>query len=640
MYLVIALISLIKKWCFMKNRFSLYFLGILVSFSLMTRAMEENKDEFVIKELQRIAEMAFPCPVYKYDNHREDEIKYSNASKAVQDSSIFNLPVELFPCLVFPHLDSRTLLRLGATCHFFNELSQLSFLYLNEYCLTERMPHVIPVNTLRFKTRNTKGGLLKLAALASVSAENLCEWFDPPYLGSIFLSCQGSLPGQLEGQSEEELGALYPILKVALAAIQAEVTTPEQTGHVMQLIREYTSPYNDGMSLNKLRLLSLNPDRPGVYYDTLQQLFWRQHANHYHPYQSTDISVVQAKKVIARELLMNGRIVPIVNNSLFVHSPKKDVAIEIMELCLQYPHLLFPRDSSILIRDSLSLGRPDLALRALSWVIGLPEGDDNIWHAKLNALALYKDLKVENKEIQSYLKKFASSLYPFPWVGDYHSKAQTVSLLIQAERREDVQAAMSDMLTQPEEGTLQMIGGSLVKNLVKHDYLEEANNLILYALNVEHDKFISAFPYILDDFFDHAAKVDREKTVGLLKAHLESQMMLHQSTKIEILSLLAKFAATEEEKDYVTSHVQSLSEEEMGDDEGNLCAIYYYLHNKELCRFYYQKMGRKILNGNDSAKNQDYLQRVQRAGLNVESLEEMMDMDPFEVLGLLLKKNQ
>lgn len=623
----------------MKKHFSFYVVSFLVSFSSMAQAMQApEQNQPCLEALQRIAEVAFPTSLYENDCHIDDKEKLKKAIQAVSNAGSFNiLPPEIFIGHIIPSLTPPLSRGLGFTCQFFYQLSQLSFFYLNAYCLTERMPHVIPLHTLRFKVCNTKDGLLKLATLFSVTVENLCEWFEPDFLQSSFLLYQGSLPQQLEGQSEEALGALYPILKIALAATQAEGVDEGQKERVMQLVEEYNG---EGMSLNKLRLISLNPERPGIYYQTLEHLLQGQHG---YPFSPTDVAAAQVKEVIARELLRNGKNVVFVNQNLFVCNPqKKDIAIEIVNLCLEYPQLIYSYGGSIFVQGSIHLGCPDQILKALSWVINLPD-DENGIRQKVQSLAHYvdwtqpEDIKIEDKNIQAYCKSFSSNLYALHWARlSLPEKFPALSLLVHAEKREDVSNAVEGILLQPDEEFLKIFQCSLIKDLAEHHYPEEVKKLISKALNINPDKFISTFPYILDDFFDHAIKADREKTVALLRGYAESKAT-HEGTGLWALGVLAEFAIGDDEKNYILSKITSLSDEETGDDSASdLCTIYYYLGNKDLCHSYFQKVIKNILNGEETGRIA-FLKSFQKAGLNITHLEELETMDPFEVLPTVLK---
>lgn len=149
------------------------------------------------------------------------------------------------------------------------------------------------------------------------------------------------------------------------------VDTADTSNPVIKLLQEYPSPY--GLSLNKLRLLSLNPTRPGYYYKTLEELI-----NSSCGY-SKD-SDPQARNVIARDLLRAGKSVASINTCFFVYGNhlNKGVAIQILELCVHNPQFYNDHNASQLISDALLLERPDLALNVLSKVVELPNDAINL----------------------------------------------------------------------------------------------------------------------------------------------------------------------------------------------------------------------------------------------------------------------
>lgn len=209
----------IERYVTMKVNRLFYFLSFLLIFSSLSHAMEDsNKDQNPLEGLQKIVRCAFPPPVYNLSDLNSDINQvFHNAQKFKQDHSIiFMLPNEAMTNILHS-MDTRTLLLgLGTTCQFFYAVTQVSALYLNDYCLQETMPHAMPVDILVRKTKNTKDGVLKLANLYSVSAQDLLNWFGQPYLETI-IAQKEALPETLKNYTEEEFDALYPFLKVTVA---------------------------------------------------------------------------------------------------------------------------------------------------------------------------------------------------------------------------------------------------------------------------------------------------------------------------------------------------------------------------------------------------------------------------------------
>lgn len=653
----------------MKKYLSFCLSYLLVFFSLTAQAAEAERDARALESLREIITRAFPLASYKKHQERDksvDEI-LNQAQQTVQEGvPLFTLPLEIIYGNILPYVDLETLPSVRLICRCFSDLVSASFFRLNDYCLTETRAHSIPLDILHFKTRNTKDGLFKLAALASVSATDLSSWFEPDFLRSAFLPHQNSLPQQLEGQSEEDLDKLYSILKVALASPLVNIADPSDP--VMRLLQEYRSPY--GLSLNKLRLLSLNPARPGVYYQTLEQLVY--------PYPPPYISTPQARDVIARELLMAGRGIALMNNNFFVHNPqKREVAIEMIEWCIHNPQFCLDSDNSLLIHNALFLGRLESAVKVLRKVVELPN-DQNTLGYKVRSFNAFKNKNIEDEHLQSRIQQFSENLYS-DWAHlPADVKTEALSLMMHAERREEVPKALDDILSQPEEEILKVCQSSLISDLVHYHYPEEARRLVRYLLNVKPEKLISVLQYYIDDFFKPALEIDRGKSINLLKALAESDQVTIDA-ELDALFLLAQHAKEEidrkkvlarlktiiesdqvnletrlgfllflaqhvtEEKDYVISQVKSLNYQETDRDDVDvvLCMIYYQLNNPELCGFYYQKSIQKALNKTEHdsmEKRAKVLKKLQEGGLNVGCSEDLLDCDPFTVISILEAK--
>lgn len=196
-----------------------YFLSFLLAFSWTSHAMENpNKDQNPLEGLQKIVRSAFPPLIYHVSDLSNDANKvFGNSKNCRQNYSIiFMLPDEVITNILHS-MDTKTLLLgLGTTCRFFYAVTQVPTLYLNDYCLQETMPHVMPVDILVRKTKNTKDGVFKLANLYSVSEHDLLNWFGQPYLENI-IAQKEALPETLKNYTEEEFDALYPFLKVTVA---------------------------------------------------------------------------------------------------------------------------------------------------------------------------------------------------------------------------------------------------------------------------------------------------------------------------------------------------------------------------------------------------------------------------------------
>ncbi len=538
----------------MKKYFPFYLCSLLIFFSLTAQAMEKDP----LQTLQKIARNAFPLASYetKEDCKGDQERLIAADQSKQEDQIIFHTPSDNFLQHIFPLLDGKSLhFGMKLTCRFFYELSHLSSFSLNEYCLTETRPHAMPLDILCFKTHKTKDGIFKLAALMSVSAADLKNWFEPDFLQAAFLSCQDSLPAQLEGQSEEDLDKLYPILKIALAS---PLVTVDASDPVIKLLQEYPAPH--GLSLNKMRLLSLNPTRPGVYYETLEQLIVGQHA--YSP-----ASASQIRDVIARELLMAGKSVASINSSFFVYCnppnpEKRKLAGQLLELCAHTPQ--FYQDHNCphqLIHNALFLERSDLALEVLRKVVELPN-DANSLPYKIYSFLNYKDREIEDGEVQAQVQGFLTNLYSFWGQLPVYMKLPALSLLMQAGSREEVQMAIDDILLQSEEEVLKVFEGTIFSDFCDYDYPEVTEKLTRYLLNVETDKVITTLSQCYkdkDDIFTQFIKNDREKSVALLKAFIESNQVNIQD-KIEALTFLTKHAIEEIDQEKSTSLLKSFVE--------------------------------------------------------------------------------
>jgi hypothetical protein len=523
--------------------------------SSMSRINLLEKDP--LQALRRITISVLPLISYEGNEDRKgDKERLSATNQLLQnDCAILSLPLDIILHNIFPSLDSETFNSgVKLTCRFFCELPSMSRFCLNEYCLTETRPHAMPLDILCFKTCKTKGGIFKLAALMSVSATDLKNWFEPDFLQAAFLPYQNSLPAQLEGQSEEDLGKLYPILKVALAS--PLVDTADTSNPVIKLLQEYPYPY--GLSLNKMRLLSLSPTRPGVYYETLQQLINS-------PCGYSRDSSSEIRNAIARELLRAGKNVAGINNCFFVYcNPlNKGAAIQILELCVHNPQFYHNHNVSQLISDAFFLERPDLALKILREVVELPN-DVNSLPYKIWSFVNYKDREIEDEQVQSRIQQFLTNLYSFWGQLPGYIKFPALSLLMHSGRRDEVQMAMDDILLQSEEEVLKSFPSNVCSDFCDYDYPEEAEKLIRYLLNVETNKVITAFSQCSrdkDDIFTQFMKVDREKSVVLLKAFIESGQV-NMRDKIEALTFLTEHAIEEIDREKSTSLLKAFIEVE------------------------------------------------------------------------------
>jgi hypothetical protein len=194
-------------------RYLLFFPLLLISLTLNASEMSEEVEE----ELKRAIDSVLPPVVY--DPKQE---KYSlkidvDYVDSIAESGFAALPTELIISIIkYSVLDSSTLLSLKTTSKYFNEISSnISYFYLNPYCLQEGMPRTIPREILNFKVENTQNGLLKLASLYSVFSRQLAEWFNEGYLRKII--GEFDIPNSIENFTENEIAELYPKMKILLA---------------------------------------------------------------------------------------------------------------------------------------------------------------------------------------------------------------------------------------------------------------------------------------------------------------------------------------------------------------------------------------------------------------------------------------
>ena len=138
-------------------------------------------DPTALEELRQIVGNSFQPALYQ---ENEELGQYSNeafskAYNCAQPNSTFDLlPPELLVKICIGIDDAKPFCQgVGLTCHLFYAISKYPVFSLNPYCLTETRPHNIPQNILRIKICNTEDALFRLAALYSVSGDDLVEWF-------------------------------------------------------------------------------------------------------------------------------------------------------------------------------------------------------------------------------------------------------------------------------------------------------------------------------------------------------------------------------------------------------------------------------------------------------------------------------
>jgi hypothetical protein len=359
----------------MKKHISFYLFYLLVSYTSLIHANDlipsQESKALAVEKLREIVMQAFPPISYIKSEDRDpgDRHLLSQAALAkvnLATGALYSLPQDLFAYHIFPYLDRNTILRsVALTCKYFNLLTKMSHFYLNSYCLQEGMPHSIPLHILRSKMHFTLGGMVKLASLWSVSPRDLSEWFDKDMIYYPFRSpCSSKLtPSRVsEGTSDAYLGHPYPGFKIMVAyGLKVGLETPEIAG-VMTAVR---GTYQHGQcSYNELSMLTLNPDRPGNYYEILEELL-EKYLKFWHPSAlasafatlsliteaSTALPVIQetppapaseaAVQTFIRELLLEGRMVARINQHFFMNNPNyQGLAEKLEDWCKQYPQFV------------------------------------------------------------------------------------------------------------------------------------------------------------------------------------------------------------------------------------------------------------------------------------------------------------
>jgi hypothetical protein len=629
-------------------------LWIAMSAMVFASSPEEERKEPErdpsLAALRTIVEAAFSQPYKPLKEQDENNLKMLDSAKEALNKAvaaqgypaIFQVPLTVLRYYLFPCFDPQTLLLgAGQTCLYFNQLSRLSPFYLDPDYLAERNAPNIALGRLRAATCSTQDGIINLASRMGVCAADLARWFEPAFLQATFQQYEDTLPPRLEGQSEEDIGRLYPIIKIALAASHGNVAHPLNPA-IMPLLQEYPLPY--GLSLNKLRLLSLNPARPGVYYETLEKMMHRL-------YGFSHTAASQERAVIARELfLRTGKSIATLNNTFLVlygNAQQRRAAAQIIGWCIQNPQFCQGHDSVTLISNTLSLERPHLAAEILRKVIALPDNADTV-PLKIQAFSDDKIREIEDRDIQSCIRQFSEGLYLYWEELNFHLKFQALSLLMQAERRPEVRERMREILHLIDD-PLQcdnIISGAfyssvcVFNNLCRYHYPEELGELTRRLFQVGTNKLLSIIN-LYNNTFTQLIKTDRERTIPFLKAFIECGRV-EISEKLCALAALAEHAP--EEKNYIILQVGSLNHggnEEIGADADNtLMRLYYYLNDQKSCPFYYQKSLQKALRDEDPASivNQEGLKKLQDAGLSVECIEDLLGYDPFKVLSILFAR--
>jgi hypothetical protein len=195
----------------------------------------------------------------------------------------------------------------------------------------------------------------------------------------------------------------------------------------------------------------------------------------------------------------------------------------------------------------------------------------------------------------------------------------------------------------------------LFKDLSLYHYDEELRALTHLFQDVGIDSLIpilcssyevSQETIKIGDVCDQTIKIDREWSIALLKALVNSNQA-NIKNKLDALGALAKYAP--EELDNIVSHIHSLSYQKEDFEENDfaselskiyssLSENYYRSGNRELCHFYYQKMIQKMLHDKNSDNIETYshfLEKLQKGGLNVVSIEGLSECDPFTFFSII-----
>jgi hypothetical protein len=125
---------------------------------------------------------------------------------------------------------------------------------LNPYCLVETRPHAMPVDLLRQKALASKNGILKLAALFTVSPLDLATWFGKPIIHAE-IKTFSSLPSDSLPITKAQFEILYPQLKIRLAASSFLFDDRQSLLDNNESIQQIRSLLSNAKISNRLKLL-------------------------------------------------------------------------------------------------------------------------------------------------------------------------------------------------------------------------------------------------------------------------------------------------------------------------------------------------------------------------------------------------
>jgi len=613
--------------------------------SLMTNAMEEQRpSEKAMQELRLILRDGIKQKHYsQYEEMTPENCVCLNNIKLLQaevtDSlHVSDLSAEVIFYHIIPHLNGYAFLKgLALTCHYFNQYSKMSCFTLTDYSVG--LAHTIPIHLLRFKIECTEGGLLKAARSLNISSDLLVKVLETGPLMPKGIELMGDIPTTLD-DCVENFDVTYPKLKIAIAIDQLD---KEKTNHLTQLFEELAAhPTPSGMCLsgNKLRLLSLHSARPGIYYDVLEELFVRGDI-----FDDLERLSSQEMEIVSRELIREGRQVEqIFSQNFESNDANNHLAAQLLDWCLNNNQLgSFRSYGSRIYVAMQTLGRPDLARKALTQVLHLPNTLESV-RQKLEAISYIKRLSAEENDLlmPPLTRQFCEDVYQ-----DVHSvnrskiwaelspeeRFNILSLMMRdAEKRAQVQAEVTNVLTELQEGKLKVNEVvNVIDDLSENNFPEEVRKLVSYILGMDVEKNSAELDSHLSSILGHSIPIDRENSIVFIKKIVESQNT-STASKLRALTILCQHALTEV-KNYVVSQMDGISSKvsvvELPDYQlSDVCRIYNYLGHQETRDFYFQKWVEKF----KMYSIKDDLERFQDAGFPIDRFEDLVHQDPIEVL--------
>jgi hypothetical protein len=263
----------------------------------------------------------------------------------------------------------------------------------------------------------------------------------------------------------------------------------------------------------------------------------------------------------------------------------------------------------------------------------------------INSFEAFRGKKIEDKEIAFKIKEFSRQLYGFWPKIMLHDQISALLLLIQADRRADVQLALQDVLSKNEPEVFRYGKFSLLqKELLQVGYEKEVDSLIRFLLNasVEQQLEIISSLRVKKDVIARALELDWEKTIALMEAYVDSNQLDFWD---RMNGLVFIHQNKLQDKHWVMAKAESYKTQEMPTDDTDFAyaRLYSVLDEPDQCQFYYNKVIQKMLSDTSDAGVENLYEArrlLKNGGLTVECNEDLLTLNPSDLFRIMEQQNE